>query len=291
MPGVSPPNNEKFFALLGGMQKQLQAMSTQQQQAITNALGQVIINIGLVPGSDPARYGIQFLDPSSGTEIAFLGEGTSAALSLLLANDGSLTMKSTAGTTVLYAGQAAIPDGSGRLQEVFELYRDDGSIALALGDFGTVYDHAHQQALQWYDRSGRIVLADDTTSAHGLAAPHLATSGTLVNTNTSTWPATTSSGFTTIANGEVELHNPKLKWTITLMADSGVTAEFQMLINGTQIGTTQTVTSGFSTWTATNQSLGGLLPGGTYLVELQAKVTAGSGSARAQCLQITGDQS
>jgi hypothetical protein len=91
----------------------------------------------------------------------------------------------------------------------------------------------------------------------------------------------------------MEIQNPKLAWVTHLQADSGITATFQMLVAGTQVGTTQTVTSGtFSTWTVTNQALPvGAVVGSTVLIELQAKVSAATGSARAQCLQLKGDQS
>jgi len=74
MAGVSPPNNERLLQLLGDLQTRLTFLETQQQQTITNAVGQALINFGLVPGADPPRYGLQIMDPLTQAESMFLGE-------------------------------------------------------------------------------------------------------------------------------------------------------------------------------------------------------------------------
>ena len=78
MAGVSPPNNERLLQLLGDLQTRLTFLETQQQQTITNAVGQALINFGLVPGADPPRYGLQIMDPLTQAESMFLGEDSGA---------------------------------------------------------------------------------------------------------------------------------------------------------------------------------------------------------------------
>lgn len=79
MPGVNPPVNEKFYAELAQMKRDIQALATQQQLAFTNAKSKPLLNLGLVPGSSPAQYGLQFLDPTTGHTVMFLGETSTGA--------------------------------------------------------------------------------------------------------------------------------------------------------------------------------------------------------------------
>lgn len=79
MPGVNHGPNDQFSAFLGGLHNRVRAIETQQQTTLSNSLGQPLINFGLVPGSVPARYGMQFLDPATGAEIMFMGEASAGA--------------------------------------------------------------------------------------------------------------------------------------------------------------------------------------------------------------------
>ena len=74
MPGVLPPNSEYFASQLGDLFNRVRAIETQQQLGWTNALGQLLITMGLVPGSNPAEYGLQLLNPATGSQLAFIGE-------------------------------------------------------------------------------------------------------------------------------------------------------------------------------------------------------------------------
>lgn len=292
MPGVNPPNNERFLADLGGLHNRVRALETQQQSCITDSLGRPIVNFGLVPDGT-ARFGIQVLDPTTGLEVAFLGEGANGyGATLILEGAGSQIALQSGNTYVFFAGQGLIPDGSGRTQEVVQLARDDGSVALELADAGTVLNHAHQQALQWYDRSGNTVVADDTTSGVGLARPHL-TGPALANTNEATWPATTATTWTTIAEAYMERQHPKLSWTISTFAPASTTGQFRLLVNNQQVGSTQTVSNGsFGSWSDTQPFPSSVTSFGQLaLITLQAQVTAGTGSIAAQTFYLAAVQS
>lgn len=291
---------DEFYRLIGQLQQAVRALQTQQQQTITDSQGRAIINVGLVPGSNPARFGLQFLDPTSGSEIAFMGESSgSATLALKLAsggtveidNGGSFTMKSAAGQIVLYAGQTSIPDGSGRTQMSFFLARDDGSGALQLTDNGTVLNHPHQQALQWYDRTGDTVISDDTVSGFGIARPHL-NMATLLDTNSANWPGTTSTSWTTIMDGYIEIQHPKISWGMYTESDAATTGEFRLLIDNQQTGATVTVAANsIATWTDSQPWPVAETFGHLAYVVVQAAVTSGTGKVRARQLYLNGTQS
>lgn len=282
MPGVNPPVNEKFFSQLADMQRNIAALATQQQRTFTNLDGAPLINLGLVPGSNPARYGMQIVDPATGAELIFIGQGTSSK--------GELVMESESGTVVMFVGTTTIPDGSGRLQQSVLLYRDDGTEALGLTDAGSSPGHTHQQALQWFDRSGNVVLADDTVSGTGVARPHIPTY-TLGNTNITTWPQTNATSSTAIAAGAVEYQHPNLTWIINCYAPAGVSAQFSLVYGSATIGTFSMSGGGsgqFQFWEATEPVPAGLTFGQVYNLTLNAHVTAGSGTVYAQPYVIQG---
>ncbi|TAM85831.1 MAG: hypothetical protein EPN43_11105, partial [Jatrophihabitans sp.] len=158
----------KFFAQFKELQENVRALATQQNAVLSNGDGAMIGSFGIVPGSNPPRYGI----------VAYSGVN---------------------GEPVFFTTDTTIPDGSGRRQTVVYLVRDDGSVALALADNGTVLNHPHQQALQWSDRSGNTVFSDDTVSGVGIATPYLQ-GPYLANTNTATWPSTAQTTWTAIAS-------------------------------------------------------------------------------------------
>lgn len=284
MPGVNPPNSEQLQQFLAGLHNRLRALETQQQLTITDSLIRPVVNIGLAPGSNPAAYGIEVIDPATGKPIMFFGDNPSTAYT-------GYELVTTGGVMLLYQGTMGFQDGSGRIQQGLLIYRDDGTICLAMADLGTVPNHAHQQALQWYDRSGNTVLSDDTVSGQGIARPHVVASP-MVNTNVTTWPATTSTSWTTIANCYHEVQNPKLTWSTQVYASASTTGQFRLLVNNQQIGTTQTVSNNtIANWSDTQPLPGSPGFGSLALVSMQAIVTAGTGTAGAQTYYLSGTQS
>lgn len=257
MPGVNPPNSEFLFALIGDLQKQIRALASQQQLAFTNAQGEVVVSTGLIPGT--TEYGIIGYDGANGHAV--FGEF-----------------------------DTTIPDGSGRRQTITALWRDDASLALACADFGTVLNHPHQQALQWYDRSGNTVISDDTVSGTGVARPHIPAFG-LVNTNVATWPSTNQTTSTQIAAGIMEYQQPKIYFAIELYAPANVTGNFYLKYNGTTIANYSLAggsSGAFYAWSGTVAVPSGLTFGGVYTLELDALVAAGTGTVSAQPYLVQG---
>jgi hypothetical protein len=171
------------------------------------------------------------------------------------------------------------------------VYREDGSLALALADLDpTVLPY--KQALQWLDRAGNVVVADDTNGGKGLANPWVGGGVFLADTNLARWPQTTSATFVDIATGWYRVQNPRLSWDINTVCDVGTTGQAKLLVNGVQVGTTQNVTGTFTDWFGDQVALpAGVNIGDIVSIGLQAKRTAGTGAVYAIAQRFEGDQS
>lgn len=209
-----------------------------------------------------------------------------------ITDGGFLRLTTAAGQVILFVGNTAIPDGSGRTQQAFLLWRDDGSAALAMADLGTINGHTHQQALVWFDRNGDGVFADDTTSGSGIASPYTQ-EGTFVDITPPT-NTTTSTSFVAMQWADVYQQHPKLTASVLVQTPSGTTGQIRMTVGGVQIGSTVAVPS------ATFQQLTipiAAWPGGSYafqqrvVVQLEAKVVTGAGAIGVRALSLWGVQS
>ncbi len=210
-----------------------------------------------------------------------LENATIATGGLSILKAGALQVVNTASTVVLHLGLLKEDDGS--TSYGMTLLRDDGTVSLQSdGDF-----------LGIRDKTGRIVVSDDGKSGHGLATPHFDMGG-LHDTNTAMWPSTNATTYTGIAGRYMEVINPRLTWQIYLYADAGVTASFQMTVNGSPISTVQTVVGAasgtISVWSTDADLPSGVSVGDVVPVMLNAKVS-GSGNAKAMCQRFSGQQS
>lgn len=203
---------------------------------------------------------------------------------------GHLVVQDPDGNVVFTAGEGVIPDGSGRTQSTVGLMRDDGTTALMLADTGTIPGHPHRQALQWQDRAGNIVMADDTNGGQGMALPYIPLSP-MVNANVNTWPATAATTWTHIADCYIQRQHPRLAWAINIEADTGTTGQVRLVLDGVVIATSPTVTAAFSMWQGIYAQPAGWTYQQTSVLSLEAQVTAGTGSIRAAVYQVIGVQS
>lgn len=209
---------------------------------------------------------------------------------------GSLRVIDSDGHVVAVIGALPSPDydrADGTSQPGVMLNREDGSLALLLGDLNPTTP-PFRQSLQILDRANRVVIADDTNSGNGLAAPHVVAYA-LQNTDVNTWPATANTSWTAIASGWHEVQNPYLQWSITLQADANTTGQFRLTVGGTQIGTTQTLSAGasviFAGWAPAAVPVTSVPVGAAALLQLEAQRTAGTGKVRAQVQWLSGMQS
>lgn len=74
MPGNHRPADQEFFATINRMRRLQRAAGQSQQFVISDTQSRPVINMGLLPGSSPAQYGIELLDASTQDELAQFGQ-------------------------------------------------------------------------------------------------------------------------------------------------------------------------------------------------------------------------
>lgn len=234
------------------------------------------------------RQEIAELRTARSLENAFIGRG-----GVTIGEDGSLIVKDGDGRTVAIVGAlpTAYNRSDGSRQPGVVLYREDGTLAAFLGDFNATTP-PFKQAWQITDRAGNIVMADDTNSGKGLATPWVDGGLVLADTDVTRWPQTTSGTFLDVAFGWYRIQNPKMQWVFQYVADAATAGQVRLLVNGVQVGATQTVGTSFGTWVQYNVTIPGAWSVGDLVsVEVQARRTAGTGSVYVQALRFSGDQS
>lgn len=142
-----------------------------------------------------------------------------------------------------------------------------------------------------FDAQQNLIFAPDETSGVGIALPWLALP-TPQPLGTSTWPGTTSTSWTAIAQASVNLQQPKIRWSASVYCPPGVSGEVQLMLpSGVPLGQVWPCGPGFT-------GIGEVctVPAGTaFLAEtgviVNAAVTAGSGQVQCQVFGLWGRQS
>jgi hypothetical protein len=212
-------------------------------------------------------------------------------------SDGGLTIKggflrllskAAGGQTIFYIGPTgdALPDGTP--QQGWIVRRGDGTNVLDLYD-ADVTDGQLNQALNWRDRGGNVVIADDTNAGQGLARPYLQVP--FYRVRDQDWPTTTSTSFQAMYRARVPKQQPRLyvrAWGTGVGASTG---EMRVMVNGVQLGSTGTLTAG----TVTSFTFGPDAVAGDHMatltVELQVRMTGGTEGVRCCVAQAQGQQS
>lgn len=112
MPGVNPPNSEQLQQFLANLHNRLRALETQQQLTISGSNGQPVVNLGLVPGSNPAEYGLQLVDPTTENVVAFLGEDSSGDAVFNVTGTETVTGTLNVTGNMVVGGNLSVPNGS-----------------------------------------------------------------------------------------------------------------------------------------------------------------------------------
>lgn len=137
--------------------------------------------------------------------------------------------------SVVYIG-SNVNAANGVQQMVFEVWRDDGTQVLGMADNGVVPGHPHQQALQWWDRQGNIVFADDTVSGQGLATPWIPGGG-FVDYLAAPTAVTNSATYTSIQIAQYYKQHPNVVVALVIRSDTGTTGNVRLVDeNGAAIG-------------------------------------------------------
>lgn len=199
---------------------------------------------------------------------------------LSIRDGGALSLVARDGTVLSYIGPVLpdLPDGSP--QPGWIVRRAGGAVALALFDAFPAADGTLDQAVNWFDRNGVVVLADDTDSGHGLAKPYVPVPVT--RARYTDMPAVTDAGFVDVLSTPGVFHkvNARARVDIRCTTDvSGTTGEVRVLVDDVQVGDTQPV--GFVVETKYVGPF--VMPGdaySTHRIRVQARRTAGTGAVR-----------
>ncbi|SNR33161.1 hypothetical protein [Blastococcus mobilis] len=217
---------------------------------------------------------------------ASIGEGG------LTLRGGFFRMRNAADTSnAFYIGAVTPAQPDGTPQPGWIVRRADGTNVLLLRDaFPENGPDGVHQALSWLDRTGNTVLADDTDSGQGLARPYVPI--VFYRSRNSDWPTVTGGDWQTVYRAKAPKQQPRLLVRAFAGATDGSTSgELRVMINGTQHGSTQAVVGA----TVGEFIFGPDAVAGSHMsdlsVEIQARVTAGTGGIRVSPSQGEGRQS
>lgn len=160
-------------------------------------------------------------------------------------DDGALTIKKLGQVIAAFGDLAQAgftnvsrPDGTAQMGVL--LYTDDGKLAFSLWDGSPT--PIYQQYWAFWDRGQRIIFSSDGDSGWGLATPQIP--GPIwFNTDTTHWPTTVSSSFSTAWDSYLVVQQPKLAVNFLLYCDNAATTgEARLMIEGAQYGPTISMT-------------------------------------------------
>lgn len=220
--------------------------------------------------------------------VKALEAGNSLQAGTFISGGGFTATDPNTSNRTVFIGLGPMQDGSGRKQMESLLYRADGTIALAIYDGGTVDGHTFQQALQVFDRSVNIILADDTTSGQGLARPYIPM-GAFTDNSVPT-ATTTSATFVTLQTLVGYKQHPKVQGQVLVYADSGTTGTIQIIDQSSNVLFTTNLTSAQFGYL----SYGPVALAGTHelpiSLNIQGKVLTGAGKVGARGVSAVGVQ-
>jgi hypothetical protein len=220
---------------------------------------------------------------TGGTGLTVKGEGGITIDGGKLAVTGlpGAAQGATGASTVYMGGITPLmPDGTP--QPGIIIRREDGTISLA--QYDPTPDPAvadgFNQFLAVYDRAQTIVVSDDTASGQGLSRPYIPIP--ITRARYTDMVAVTDSSFVNVFEtpGAFYKVNARARADIRCTTDvSGTLGEVRVLVDGVQVGETQTVE-----FTVATKYVGPfVVPGAAYTshqITVQARRTAGTGAVR-----------
>jgi hypothetical protein len=188
---------------------------------------------------------------------------------------GSLQVTDPDGTAVVSVGTRS---GQGYGVAV---RRQSGEDALTVSGSGA-------QPLRIFDTDRREIFSDDVTTG-GLARPWLPMLPPQ-DTAVVRWPQTTSTAFTTVARSYCVVWQPRMRLRMSTAAAPSTVGQVRVLVDGAAWGSVVTTGTTFDNTGPVTTDFGAKF--GDYVtVEIQAKVTSGTGAVYAQPLMMHGTQS
>lgn len=203
---------------------------------------------------------------------------------------GRLQLIADDGHTIFYVGPLGQRQQDGSDQQGFELIRADGSVVLAMYDAQP--GQTVRQALNWYDRTGNPVIADDTNGGVGLARPWLPMP-LPVSTDITSWPKTSATTWTEVARSLPYEQHPVIVWQGD--AYSAGTAEVQLQItdlssNVLLSSPVHTVAAGTTIAFADQLTLPAGFWSQNRVYSVMARMTGGTGPVYVQTFSLYGRQ-
>lgn len=206
--------------------------------------------------------------------------------SVTIKDGGALIVEDTTGDPVLSIGRIS-PDVDGEPQQATVIRRMDGSLAFAVWTGATT----GVQPVRIYDKGSNIIFADETAAGGGgLAIPWLPYNvpQPIIRDG---WGTTALTTYTAVLRTVNPLMSPKMYVQVVQGPASGATAVGQMRV---MVGGVQMVEG------AVGGNIDGVydVPNWVYagspqatIVEVQCKVTSGTGAMAASCRSCYGRQS
>lgn len=240
--------------------------------------------------SDDFRYR-EMLRRIENLETALRGAFTtiSGGAGIRIVDGGRLALTTAEGTEIFYIGPVSPNQADGDAQPGWIVRRADGTTVLVLRDqFPSDNGGELNQALNWFDSSGNVVVADDTNAGQGLARPYLQLP--FYEVRDGDWPVTTSTAFEAIYRAVVPKQQPRLYVRAWGTGIGSSTGEMRIMVNGAQFGSTASLIAGV----VTLFTFGPLAVEGDHMstltIELQARMTSGTEGVRCCVRQAQGQQ-
>lgn len=228
---------------------------------------------------DPLTFEHKFAERLASIERRLeAAEGTRTLRSAAIDEPGVLQVKTALGTVTAFIGRLA----DGMMGFIFR--RQNGVAAMTLQQ--NAQDTSTQFWALW-DRSGNIVVSDDATSGQGLATPWLPIP--MYSCDYTTWAGTDSTTFVKMYETPFGYkQQPRMYVRARATSDeSTTTGEIRLMVDGVQIGTTQTVSFALAYY-----DFGPLAVAGAHRtamqVQIECRVTAGPGKIRATAVGAAG---
>ncbi|WP_411078513.1 hypothetical protein [Streptomyces sp. cmx-10-25] len=168
----------------------------------------------------------------------------------------------------------------GTPQQAIQLRRDDGTLAWAC--FSYPPSGFETQAWKFYDRTGNVILAEDTNSAQGLARPYLPVPlGPAYEGSWDYWPRATATTTTRLWQGRFYKQLPNIVLVMQASMDtSGATGTIELAVGGT-VRASASVAFSVGYVTLGPYALDGYDHMQQVDITVQGRRTAGTGALRA----------
>ncbi|MFI8255680.1 hypothetical protein [Streptomyces filamentosus] len=156
-----------------------------------------------------------------------------------------------------------------------------------VAQFSTTGPGGSKPVLRVNDAYGHEIVSDDVITG-GLARPWLPMLPPQ-NMATASWPATTSTAWTTVAQSQNPLWQPKLRLRLLTRVSSGAAGQVRVLVGGVPFGPAVAAGGVFDHTAAVTTDMQTDF-GKDLTVEVQALVTSASGTVYAQTVLMHGRQ-